>query len=134
MSRNPHTQIVGHFSTRVELAPGRFGMGYGFCIALRPSFVQVVRYRGRYFLTDGYHRALALLEKGITHIPVIVHEILGSQNLELAERLPDETILGTHPPRLPDYLRDDVAAAGFHGASQTTIMIQSIENRTCASL
>jgi hypothetical protein len=129
-SRDPNTRIMGHFSARVELAPGLFGMGYGFCIALPPSFVHVVLYRGRYFLRDGYHRSLALLAKGITHIPVLFQEILGSQNLEAEGRFPDETILGTHPPRLPDYLRDDVAAAGFHLAPQKTIVIQSMENRT----
>ena len=129
-SGNPDTRIVGHFSARVELAPGLFGMGYGFCVALPPSFVQVVLYRGRYFLKDGYHRSLALLEKGIGHVPVIFQELLGPQNLEVEGRFSDETILGTHPPRLTDYLRDDVAAAAFHLASQKTIMIQSAENRT----
>jgi hypothetical protein len=129
-SRNPDTRIIGHFRAQVEVAPGLFGMGYGFCIALLPSFVQVVLYRGRYFLKDGYHRSLALLEKGITHIPVIYQEIVESQNLELEGRFPDEIILGTHPPQLPDYFRDDVAAAGFHLASQKTIEIQSMEART----
>jgi hypothetical protein len=129
-SGNPDARIVGHFSTRVELAPGLFGMGYGFCLAHLPSFAQVVRYRGRYFLKDGYHRSLALLEKGVTRIPVICQEILESQKLEVEGRLPDETILGAHPPTLTDYLRADVAAGGFHLASEKTIMIQSLENRT----
>jgi len=129
-SRNPDTRIIGPFSAQVEMAPGIFGMGYGFCVALLPSFVQVVLYRGRYFLKDGYHRSLALLEKGITRIPVIYQEIVESQNLELEGRFPDEIILGTHPPQLPDYFRDDVAAAGFHLASQKTIKIQSLEDLT----
>jgi hypothetical protein len=50
--------------------------------------------------------------------------------LEVEGRFPDETILGAHPPRLPDYLRDDVAAAGFHLAPQKTIVIQSVEDKT----
>jgi len=129
-SRNPDARIVGHFSARVELAPGLFGMGYGFCIAHLPSFVQVVLYRGRYFLKDGYHRSLALLEKGITRVPVLFREISGPQRLEVEGRFPDETLLGAHPPRLPDYLRDDVAAAGFNLASQKTITVQSAENRS----
>jgi hypothetical protein len=127
---HPDARIVGHFSARVELGPGLFGMGYGFCVALLPSFVQIVRYRGRYFLKDGYHRSLALLEKGITHIPVIFQEILESQNLDIEGRFPDETILGAHPPLLPDYLRDDVAAVVSHLTCQKTITIQSVENRT----
>ena len=129
-SENPDLRIMGNFSAPVELAPGLFGMGYGFCIALLPSFVQAVLYRGRYFLKDGYHRSLALFEKGITRIPVIFQEIPASQKLEVEGRFPDETILGAHPPRLTDYLRDDVAAAAFDLASQKTITIQSTENRT----
>jgi hypothetical protein len=128
--RDPHTQVVGHFNTRVELTPGVFGMAYGLCIALPPSFVQVVLYRGRYFLKDGYHRSLALLEKGITHIPVMFQELLDSQSLEVQGRFPDETILGPRPPLFSDYLRDDVAALVSHLASQKTIMIQSTDNVT----
>ena len=126
--KDPHTKIVGHFNTRVEVAPGLFGIAYGFCVALLPSFVQVVLYRGRYFLKDGYHRSLALLEKGITHIPVMVEELSASQNLVVDGRFPDETILGGHPPLFSDYLRDDVAAAVCHLASQKTITIHSAEN------
>jgi hypothetical protein len=128
--RDPHTQVVGHFNTRVELTPGVFGMAYGLCIALPPSFVQVVLYRGRYFLKDGYHRSLALLEKGITHIPVMFQELSESQSLEVDGRFPDETILGIHPPLFSDYLREDVAALVSHLASQKTITIQSTDNVT----
>jgi len=127
---NPDTRIVGPFNARVEVAPGLFAMGYGFCIAVLPSFVQVVLYRGRYFLKDGYHRSLALLQKGIARVPVVFQEILESQNLEVEGRFSDEIILGAHPPLLPDYLRDDVAAAGLHLAIQKTIVIQSTENQT----
>jgi len=129
-SPSPDTRIVGHFSLPMEVAPGVFGRGYGFCVAVLPSFVQVVRYRGRYFLKDGYHRCIALLEKGITHIPVLYQEILETQPLKVEGRFPDETILGVHPPQLPDYLRDDVAAAVSHLAFQKTITIRSTENQS----
>jgi hypothetical protein len=128
--KDPHARIVGHFNKRVEVTPGLFGMAYGFCVALVPSFVHVVLYRGRYFLSDGYHRSLALLEKGITHIPVMFQELSESQSLTVDGRFPDEIILGTHPPLFSDYLRDDVAALVSHLASQKTIMIQSTDNVT----
>jgi len=121
---------VGHFNTRVEVTPGLFGIAYGFCVALVPSFVQVVLFRGRYFLKNGYHRSLALLEKGITHIPVMFQELSESQSLTVDGRFPDEAILGTHPPLFSDYLRDDVAALVSHLASQKTITIQSTDNVT----
>jgi hypothetical protein len=62
-------------------------------------------------------------------ISIPFQEISESQNLEVEGRFPDETILGVHPPRLPDYFSDDVAAAGFHLASQKTITLQFTENR-----
>ncbi len=129
-SENPETRIVGPFNARVELAPGLFEMGYGFCIAQLPSYVQVVLYRGRYFLKDGYHRSLALLQKGITRVPVVFKGIPEPQKLEVKGRFSDEINLGPHPPRLADYLRDDVAAAGLHLAARKTIVIQSTENQS----
>lgn len=129
-SGNPQIRVVKEFSARTELAPGLFGTAYGFCIASLPSFVQVKLYRGRYFLTDGYHRSLALLQKGITHIPVMDHEIPQSENLNVAGRFADATILGPHPPLFSDYLRDDVSAAVSQPSPQKTIMIQSAENMT----
>lgn len=129
-TENPDTRIVGPFSSPIELAPGMFGMAYGFCIALLPSFVQVVLYRGRYFLKDGYHRSLALLARGITSIPVLFQEISESQSLRVSGRFPDETILGAHPPLFPDYLREDVAAAVSHLAFQKSVMIQCAESRS----
>jgi len=124
---HPDTRIVGHFSAPINLGAGLSGMGYGFYVAVLPSFVQVVCYRGRYFLKDGYHRSLALLERGITRIPVIFRELSESHELEVEGRFPDATILGPHPPLLPDYLRDDVAAVVSHLASQKTITIRASE-------
>lgn len=129
-SENPQIRIIRNFSTRVELAPGLFGMAFGFCAASLPSFVQVVLHRGRYFLKDGYHRSLALLQKGITHIPVMFQELPDSQNLIVAGRFPDEIILGPHPPLFRDYLRDDVAASISHPAPRKTITIQPTEEMT----
>jgi hypothetical protein len=47
---------------------------FGFAVALNPSYMQVVHYRGRYFLRDGYHRAYGLLSRGITVVPAFVRE------------------------------------------------------------
>ena len=126
-SPNPDTRIVGRFSTRVELTPGMFVMGYGFCVAMMPSFVQVVLYRGRYFLKDGYHRSLAFLNKGITQIPVLFRAIPDSETLLIEGALPEEITLGPRPPRLTDYLRDDVSASTLSPAFGKTITIQPLE-------
>jgi len=44
-----------------------------------------------------------------------------------AHRLPDDKLLGPRPPFLPDYFRDDVAAAGFNREADKTIAIQAAE-------
>jgi hypothetical protein len=124
------TRVVGRFSSPVEVARGMPATAYGFCVARLPSFAQVVCYRGRYFLTDGYHRALALFQKRITHIPVLFRETAEAQELEVEERFPDEVILGSRPPLFPDYLRDDVAAAVYHLAFQKNISIHAAESRS----
>lgn len=124
------TRVVGHFSSPLEVAPGMMATACGFWVARVPSFAQVVRYRERYFLRDGYHRALALLQKGIAQIPVLFREIPEAQKLEVCESFPDAVILGPRPPLFPDYLRDDVAAAVSHLASQKTISVQAAETRS----
>jgi hypothetical protein len=127
-TKNPGARTMGHFRARVELAPGLFAMGFGFCVALLPSFVQVVGYRGRYFLKDGYHRSLAFLQNGIARVPVILQEHSEAQKLEVEGRFSDEKLLGLHPPLLSDYLRDDVAASGFHLVAEKNITIHASEN------
>ena len=127
-SANPDVRIMGNFSARLELAPGLFAMGYGFCVAQPISLVQVVLYRGRYFLKDGYHRCLALLERGITHVPVMFQELDETQKLVVEGRFSDQVILGDHPPMLTDYLRDDVAAEVAHLSFSKTITIRADES------
>ena len=90
--------------------------------------MQVVLYRGRYFLKDGHHRSLALLERGISRVPVVLLELSPAEKLEVEGRFPDKMLLGPHPPVLSDYLRDDVAAACFNRATEKTITIKAAED------
>lgn len=126
---HPDARLVDHFSMPIDFGAGLSGMGYGFRVAVLPSFVQVARYRGRYFLKDGYHRSLMLLERRITHVPAIFEELSESRTLEVEGRFPDSTILASQAPRLPDYLRDDVAAVVCHPTFQKIITIRVTEER-----
>jgi hypothetical protein len=92
--------------------PGRAGPVAGFELALPNSVLQVARYRGRYFLRDGYHRAFALLSRGVTWVPAFVRDL---DNFELlvpfpVGMLPQDRYLGERPPTLADYLDEEVAA------------------------
>ena len=126
-SRNPNLRIVGHLTAPFDVN-GQKVTGCGFLVKFLPSFVQVVRYRGRYLLRDGYHRALGLLAKGMTHVPVLYREFAQFENLGLGDgMLPEAAYLGDKPPLLSDYLSENVSAEIQLPASQKMIVIQGME-------
>lgn len=127
-SRNPNLRIVGQFSSPVDVGSGHQVTGCGFVRTISPSFVQVVRYRNRLLLRDGYHRSLGLLAKGITHVPVLFREFGQFEPLGLGPgMLPEAAYLGDRPPNLADYLKDAVSAEVDLPASQKMIVVQGIE-------
>jgi len=127
-SRNPNLRIVGQFSAPIDVGGGHQTTGCGFLVTVSPSFVQVVRYRSRLLLRDGYHRSLGLLAKGITQVPVLFREFGQFEPLGLGHgMLPEAAYLGDHPPYLADYLIDAVSAEVNFPASQKMLVIQGIE-------
>ena len=75
-SANPNLRVVGNFAgplPAVNAPPGAFSLG--FFVSRLPSFMQVARFQGRYFLRDGYHRALGFLLSGINQVPAFVTDI-----------------------------------------------------------
>ena len=127
-SRNPNLRIVGQFSGPVDTGDGHAMTGCGFIVTISPSFVQVVRYRNRLLLRDGYHRSLGLLNQGITHVPVLFREFGQFEPLGLGPgMLPEQSYLGDRPPLLSDYLTDAVSAEVNLPASQKMLVIQGIE-------
>jgi len=126
-SRNPNLRIVAQFSGPVDVN-GQAMTGCGFIVTVSPSFVQVVRYRKRLILRDGYHRSLGLLAKGITHVPVLFREFGKFEALGLGPgMLPEASYLGDRPPLLSDYLTDTVSAEVELPASQKMLVIQGME-------
>lgn len=118
-SRNPNLRVIGHFSVPVQSEDGRTVLGCGFALAVTASFVQVVRARGRFLLRDGYHRAIGLLARGVTHAPVLFRDFGDYQTLGLpVGMLPETAYFGQRPPMLSDYLTDVVSAEIRAPASQ----------------
>lgn len=127
-SRNPNLRIVGQFSEQVDGGGGQQMTGCGFVVTITSSFVQIVRYRNRLLLRDGYHRSLGLLAQGITHVPALFREFGQFEALGLGPgMLPEESYLGDRPPYLADYLTDAVSAEINLPASQKMLVIQGIE-------
>ena len=127
-SRNPNLRIIGQFNAPINDGNGQTFTGCGFLIAISPSFVQVIKYRGRYLLRDGYHRSIGLLSRGMTHAPVLYREFTEFQPLGLGPgMLPEQSYLGDRPPMLADYLSETVSAEIHAPASQKMVVIQGME-------
>jgi hypothetical protein len=73
-------------------------------------FFEVAEYRGRWFLRDGYHRAYHLLRANIAYFPAVI--IRAKTLVELGPVQPwffsEEVLFSSHPPRLTDFLDDNL--------------------------
>jgi hypothetical protein len=127
-SRNPNLRIAGQFSAPFDVGGGQQMTGCGFMITVMPSFVQVVSFRGRLLLRDGYHRSLGLIAQGVTRVPVLFREFGQFDPIGLGPgMLPEAAYLGQRPPFLADYLNDTVSAEVNLPATQKMLVVQGIE-------
>jgi hypothetical protein len=103
--------------------------GFGFNVALLPSFVRVANFQGRFILVDGYHRCFGLLRRGIGRIPALVGDVATVEGLGLPATgmLPQDAYLGDQPALVRDYLDDSVAADVRVPATQKVIAITGLE-------
>lgn len=125
LSPNPNLRIVGPFGSPVPEQPGATALG--FIVRALPSLMNVIRFRDRYILRDGYHRALGLLDRGITQVPVFVRTMETIEQVALPGMLPQDAYLGERPPLLRDYRDDAVARDVRLPAFQRMIVIQGNE-------
>jgi hypothetical protein len=124
-SQNLH--IVGAFGGPAEddLPPGTVSVG--FHLRVITSFVQVASIQGRYFLRDGYHRCLGLIQRGVRYAPALVR-----RDLPLAELVPPgmlefEVFMGDRPPVLPDYWDERVSCPVPAAAPRKVIIVRASE-------
>jgi hypothetical protein len=126
VSPNKNLKIVGTASGPAPEGPGAIALGFTVMAAL--SFLDVVTFRGRILLQDGYHRAHGFLRRGITHVPAFTRSLSAVEEvLPPGTFLPQDSYLGSRPPVLPDYLDDKVASTVRIPAVQKMILIQGIE-------
>jgi hypothetical protein len=126
ISPNSNLRIAGTAGGPVPDGAGAVMLG--FAVLVMRSFVQVVRFRDRFLLHDGYHRAYGFLSRGITHVPAFTREMQTIEEvLPPGMCLPQHSYLGDRPPFLPDYLDDQVACTVRLPASQKMVLIQGIE-------
>ncbi len=76
------------------------------------SYLQVVQYRGRSFIRDGYHRAAGLLRRGVFVVPCIFIEAQSFEQIGTsAGSFTYETLFGERPPKLSDFWDDEVGGS-----------------------
>jgi hypothetical protein len=127
VSANPNLKVIGHFAGPIQGTPvGSVGLGW--IVTITSSFLQVARFQGRFLLRDGYHRAFGLLKGGITRVPAFVRDFTTFAELGVpVGMLEQEAYLGERPPRLVDYLDDEVAETVELPAVQKMVAIQGLE-------
>lgn len=91
------------------------------------SFVQVAKFRGRYFLRDGYHRAVSLLRAGVYKVPCLLSEANTLREVYSAAGnfLNEEIIMGSRPPLLADFINETVSGEGETMEVRKLIRIRS---------
>jgi hypothetical protein len=79
----------------IEGQPGAFF----FRIGLALPFVHVVRFEGRCFLHNGYHRTYAALLRGVTHVPCIIRDVTSPEEVGIGGgTFPLEAFASENPP------------------------------------
>ncbi|SRR5579875_112979 len=132
-SLNPNLRIQGIAMHDTEASPGP-GLpamrmkAVTFVIGLGASYLQVGKYRNRYFIRDGYHRAAGLLRKGIHIAPCILVDARNTDELGLKQGMFNYDVLySEHPPRLADFWDDTVAGEGKNIAFRRVLRLRGEE-------
>lgn len=114
-SVNPNLRIAGAQVGTADVAPepGKPAVrmqAVTFLIHMGTSYLQVVEYRDRYFVRDGYHRVAGLLRRGIHEVPCV---FISAQSFEEvgagSGMLTYEVLFGERPPLVADFWDDSVA-------------------------
>jgi hypothetical protein len=93
-------------------------------------FFEVAEFRGRWFLRDGYHRAYHLLRSGNrSMIAVVIH---ASRIEEVGATQPwffsEEVLFSSRPPRVVDFLDEDLTIGYQRPRLEKTLRIQIEED------
>ena len=101
----------------------------GFQVILSPSFLQVVEYRDRWFIRDGYHRTYALLRAGREEVPCILVRARNFQ--ETGANAPGffsyEILYGEGPPYVKDFLDNSVSVQASQRAMRKVVRLRAEE-------
>jgi hypothetical protein len=111
---NPNLRVGGFATLEGQNAPGAVRVKFvGFGLSFGSTAVQLVEYRNRWMIRDGYHRVYGLLKRGIHMLPCIVIEARNFE--ETGAGRPGffgyELIYGDRPPLVSDFTSDELSAS-----------------------
>jgi hypothetical protein len=132
-SLNTNLRIAGGQLSEAVVAPGP-GLpsvrmqAVTLLVTMGASYLNVARYRDRWFLRDGYHRASRLLRAGISVVPCIYIEAKSFEEVQAGVgTLPFEVLYGDRPPTLQDFWDEAVATNISQIAIRKVIRIKGEE-------
>ena len=98
-------------------------------------FFEVACFQDRWFLRDGYHRAYSLLRAGIFTAPAVIVEAKTIEELGAVHPwfFPEDVLFSNAPPRVLDFLDDDLVHSYDRPSLIKTIRIRVEETFTPAS-
>jgi len=98
-------------------------------------FFEIARFRDRWFLRDGYHRAYALLKAGVFEMPAVIVQAGTIEELGATQPwfFPEEILFSGTPPRVVDFLNDDLVLEYDRPALIKTLRITMEESLTLAT-
>jgi hypothetical protein len=131
-SLNPNLRIQGSLMHEMDInilgLPPMKRKAVSFLMDIPTSYLQVVHYKDRYFIRDGYHRAAGLLKANINIVPCILIEARDGNELGLQQgTFAYEVIYGDRPPKLSDFWDDTVAHDGKQVAKRRVLRIRGEE-------
>ena len=124
-SRDATIEISGRYAGGFEgVDPA--AQGFGFIVSAQPSRLLAFNVNGRLVLRDGHHRAIGLLDRGVTRVPALVgtgqfRDFTAHGTLSL-QRLSEPGA-----PLLSDYLDDAVSVSMALPRTERVMLFQSTE-------
>jgi hypothetical protein len=132
-SFNPNLRIAGGQLAEAHVAPApdmptvRMQAITVF-VHMGTSYLQVVTYKGRSFIRDGYHRAAGLFKRGHFVVPAIYIEAETFDQVGMvAGALSYEVLYGDTPPALADFWDNDVSGDSIQPAVRKVVRVRGEE-------
>lgn len=99
-------------------------------------FFEVACFRDRWFLRDGYHRAYSLLKDQVFEVPAVIVQASTIEELGANQSwfFPEEVLFSSAPPRVIDFLNDDLVFEYERAALIKTLRITIEETLKPATL